>query len=517
MKNFNKHIIKKFRNISIKEYIGYCLLLSTIFISGVILSVLIDGSIWNLNSFNTHLNDELTYYRTVLSMRTMGYPTGHRGYNEYVPPLQSYGFYSVLTFIPYYLTSFITGISSHNFIVYGNVILIELSIIIFILAIRPTLRQSIAFSLLFASNMVITRYIWSGMVEAFFIATTISVASISINLYRKKLWKTKEYILLGIMLLLIYYMGATRPFMLTYILLPILLLYRNSGLKKYQKILLTIGIFLLSFATIYLFFWFIKNTNSKYFFDTVLADFKKSPIKAFLRAHKNVLSLLINIFSEELDALTKHTTAYFCLFMIVFIALSKYSLIRKKEYTSLVFVTLIITFVIFEAIIVIYSYAQTRMYLSLAILMMIVATVEVKELKITVSMFLITVLCMYSILVSVNMRFPPNNEGDDIKALETRRTMTEVMPYDSSGEEFNNTIIVPIYTPDAFKHTYMLPEYMGNTFLLNPEIIDKINDGFTFKSKYMMVGRYDKLNELCAEKFDNIWQDEYCVVYKLRD
>ena len=251
MVNLEKHFIKKLRNISIYEYVGYCLLLSAVFISGVVLSVLIDGSIWNLNSFNTQWGDELTYYRTVLSMRTMGYPTGHRGYNECVPPLQSYGNYSVLTFIPYYLTSFITGISSHNFIVYGNVILIELSIIVFILAIRPTLWQSILFSLLFASNMVITRYIWSGMAEAFFIATTISVASISINLYRKKLWKTKEYTLLGIMLFLIYYMGATRPFMLAYILLPIMLLYRNSGLKKHQKTLLTIGIFLLSFATIY--------------------------------------------------------------------------------------------------------------------------------------------------------------------------------------------------------------------------------------------------------------------------
>lgn len=53
MVNFNRNIIKKLRNISIYEYVGYCLLLSAVFISGVVLSVLIDGSIWNLNSFNT--------------------------------------------------------------------------------------------------------------------------------------------------------------------------------------------------------------------------------------------------------------------------------------------------------------------------------------------------------------------------------------------------------------------------------------------------------------------------------
>ena len=516
MVNLEKHFIKKLRNISIYEYVGYCLLLSAVFISGVVLSVLIDGSIWNLNSFNTQWGDELTYYRTVLSMRTMGYPTGHRGYNECVPPLQSYGNYSVLTFIPYYLTSFITGISSHNFIVYGNVILIELSIIVFILAIRPTLWQSILFSLLFASNMVITRYIWSGMAEAFFIATTISVASISINLYRKKLWKTKEYTLLGIMLFLIYYMGATRPFMLAYILLPIMLLYRNSGLKKHQKTLLTIGIFLLSFATIYLFFWFIKNTNSKFLYDTILTDFKKSPIDAIINAHNNVLALILNIFSENLDAFTKYTTAYFCFFMILYIALSIYSIIRKKEYTSLVLATLIITFVIFEAIIIIYNYAQTRMYLSVAILMIIFATVEVKELKIAVPMFLITVFCMYCIIANM-IEFPQNKEGDDVKALETRRTMTEVMPYDSSGEEFNNTIITPIYLPYTFDRTFMLPEYIGNTFLLNYDIIEKIKEGFTFKSKYMIVARQDELNELCAEKYENIWEDDYCIVYKLRD
>lgn len=517
MVNLKKHFIKKFRNISIYEYIGYCLLLSAVFISGVILSVLIDGSIWNLNSFNTQWGDELTYYRTVLSMRTMGYPTGHRGYNEFVPPLQSYGFYSVLTFIPNYLISFITGISSHNFIVYGNVILIELSIIVFILAIRPTLWQSILFSLLFASNLVLTKYIWSGMVEAFSIATTISVVSISINLYRKKLWKIKEYILLGIMLFLIYYMGATRPFMLAYILLPILLLYRNLGLKKYQKILLTIGIFLLSFATIYLFFWFIKNTNSKYLYDTILIEFKTSPIGAIINAHNNVLSLLLNIFSKKLEPFMKYTNAYFCFFMILFLALSIYSLIRKKEYTSLVLATLIIAFAIFEAIIIIYNYAQTRMYVSVAILMIIVATVEVKELKITVPMFLITVFCMYSMNVSALLSFPANKEGDDVKALETRQTMTEVMPYDSSGEEFNNTIIVPIYMLNASDHTFMLPEYIGNTFFLKSDIIDKLKEGFTFKSKYMIVECQDELNELCAEKFENIWQDDYCVIYKLRD
>lgn len=311
-------------------------------------------------------------------------------------------------------------------------------------------------------------------------------------------------------------MGATRPFMLAYILLPIMLLYRNLGLKKHQKTLLTIGIFLLSFATIYLFFWFIKNTNSKFLYDTILTDFKKSPIDAIINAHNNVLALILNIFSENLDAFTKYTTAYFCFFMILYIALSIYSIIRKKEYTSLVLATLIITFVIFEAIIIIYNYAQTRMYLSVAILMIIFATVEVKELKIAVPMFLITVFCMYCIIANM-IEFPQNKEGDDVKALETRRTMTEVMPYDSSGEEFNNTIITPIYLPYTFDRTFMLPEYIGNTFLLNSDIINKIKEGFTFKSKYMIVARQDELNELCAEKYENIWQDDYCIVYKLRD
>ena len=96
-----------------------------------------------LDAWNTTWNDEIGYYRVVTLLRGEFYPRGMAGYNEVPPVNLAYGPYNIFTYLPYYALSFITGIGSHNFICYSNVILSVLACLLFVLLVRPKARQGL--------------------------------------------------------------------------------------------------------------------------------------------------------------------------------------------------------------------------------------------------------------------------------------------------------------------------------------------------------------------------------------
>ena len=99
-------------------------------------------------------------------MRHYGISQGVTGFNEITSGNIPFGPYNIFTYIPFFLLSFITGCSSHNYIYYCNLILAVAANLIFVLLTRPSRRNSFLIALFFLTQLILARYTWSGMAEA---------------------------------------------------------------------------------------------------------------------------------------------------------------------------------------------------------------------------------------------------------------------------------------------------------------------------------------------------------------
>ncbi|MCD7945941.1 MAG: hypothetical protein LUF81_05000 [Clostridiales bacterium] len=113
-------------------------------IAVVIIGAATGTSVFQLDAYNTSWNDEVTYLRAVRTMRTQGLPTGIQSYNEVASDIPAYGAYIVLTYLPYAAVSFLTGMTSHNFMYYCNVLMIVLANAIFLRLIKPDGKNALA-------------------------------------------------------------------------------------------------------------------------------------------------------------------------------------------------------------------------------------------------------------------------------------------------------------------------------------------------------------------------------------
>ena len=119
-----------------------------------------------LDAWNTSWNDEVGYYRVVRIMHYYGVPQGMTGFNEITSGNVPFGPYNVFTYIPYYLVSFVTGCTSHNYIYFCNIAMAVLANILFAALVRPERKQALLTALFFLTQLIAARYTWSGMAEA---------------------------------------------------------------------------------------------------------------------------------------------------------------------------------------------------------------------------------------------------------------------------------------------------------------------------------------------------------------
>jgi hypothetical protein len=109
------------------------LIISAPFICAALLQFFTGSSVRQLDAWNTTWNDEVGYNRVVVLLRNEFTPRGMAGYNEAAPAHLPYGPYNIFTYLPYFVMSFATGITTHNFIYYSNVILAVLACLLFVI------------------------------------------------------------------------------------------------------------------------------------------------------------------------------------------------------------------------------------------------------------------------------------------------------------------------------------------------------------------------------------------------
>ena len=131
-------------------------------IAGWLIGLISGTSPLKLDAWNTTWSDENGYYRVIRTMRYYGVPQGMTGFNEITSGNVPFGPYNLFTYIPYYLLSFATGCTSHNYIYICNIIMAVLANVFFVVLVRPGRRQSFLTALFFLTQLIAARHLVSA-------------------------------------------------------------------------------------------------------------------------------------------------------------------------------------------------------------------------------------------------------------------------------------------------------------------------------------------------------------------
>ena len=264
------------------DVLFWILILLTPLISAGLIQLLTGTSALRLDAWNTTWNDEVGYNRVIGLLRHEFFPKGMYGFNEDAPSHLAYGPYNIFTYLPYFALSFVTGISTHNFIYYSNVILAALACLLYVALVRPRALEGFLTALFLSTYLVAGRYIWSGMSESSYNFFLILFTALV-------LWMMKhpgaspgsQGFALFVMILAVFFWNTMRPFYFPLLLIPVYLIFRKkSRLSGGGKILLFLFAVLAAGASLGLFFFFTNYNVARYFFDSTQTETLKKLVSS---------------------------------------------------------------------------------------------------------------------------------------------------------------------------------------------------------------------------------------------
>lgn len=187
---------------------------------------------FNLNSIfiaNSSWNDEIFYYKMIEGMAKYNMPLGYFGYNGSVANIGTLGPWNPVIMLLHVMYAKIFGWSMMSPI-YCNILLMMISMTVFAMLVRPSLRQTLFICLLYCSHTFMTRYTLSGMMESSIYALVIVFLGISIKMYRNPDdIKIRYAIIMNAVLFLLFQM---RPYFLLLMVLPGYFWYKKTHKKS---------------------------------------------------------------------------------------------------------------------------------------------------------------------------------------------------------------------------------------------------------------------------------------------
>ena len=277
----------------------WLLIISAPFICAALLQFFTGSSVRQLDAWNTTWNDEVGYNRVVVLLRNEFTPRGMAGYNEAAPAHLPYGPYNIFTYLPYFVISFATGITTHNFIYYSNVILAVLACLLFVILVRPGVREGFYAAVFLAMYLVAGRYIWSGMSEGSYSFFLILFTALALWLMKNPQASSRgQGAALFAMILSVFFWNTMRPYYFPLLLVTLyLLLRKKSRLSVPAKILFVILIGLSAAGSLGLYFFFTNYNVAHYFTQNSPAQTLRALIGG------PVTALIRQILSTNLQAL----------------------------------------------------------------------------------------------------------------------------------------------------------------------------------------------------------------------
>lgn len=512
-------------------------------IAGWILGAVSGTSPLKLDAWNTGWNDENGYFRVVRTMRTYGVPRGVTGFNEITNGNIPFGPYNLLTYIPYYLLSFITGTSSHNFIYVMNVALAVLANIIFILLVKPGKRRSFLTAVFFLTQLIAARYTWSGMSEAnyhFFIVVFMGL--VIWYLRAEEASAFRKNLAIFAMTLLAFFYGVMRPYFLPLFLIPLyLLIFRNKKIGEFGRFIYALFILAAMIGALALMYVLMQYIAE--YFEIAPAMRLAQIIRSGQvgEIFRNLKKLNAESVHSAIDLIKEYrwaggvTFLFYFEWAVLFLEFLYSLFSRKKDgRTAVLFLLLLSGAMIYEATILLYkAYQLHRMLLAITIAYSLFLIEFGLVLPWINCAAIITVIAFYIMMKPSAFSLPQINEAtiSQEQLRDYKKEMVTHMPCADTSAELDNTsglkavfhrpsslapywenTVAKITEENKIQISFVLPDYLSLN-VCTEKFLKQSVESDSLSSRYVMVKTDSELDELCAKKYSQIFTGLNHTIY----
>ena len=504
-------------------------------IAGWLIGLISGTSPLKLDAWNTTWSDENGYYRVIRTMRYYGVPQGMTGFNEITSGNVPFGPYNLFSYIPYYLLSFATGCTSHNYIYICNIIMAVLANVFFVVLVRPGRRQSFLTALFFLTQLIAARYTWSGMAEAsYHFYIVVFMGLVIWYLRNPDASGLKKTLALIAMVALTFAFGVMRPYFAAMFLIPLyLLVFRNNRIGEVSRFISSLLILAAMFGTVILMYYFMGFV-AEYFeaapamklAQIIRGGQIRDIVMGLVQANKDGVHAALDLVKDNRWA--GGITFLFYFEWIMLFAEYLYSLVSKKKDGSaaVLFLLLLSGAMIYEAAILLYkAYQLHRMLLAITIAYSLFLIEFGHILTWVNAAAVIACVAFYIIMKPAAFALPQVNEAS-ISAeqlAQYKGEMKKQMPMykvpengiferpDSLEPYWQNTI-AKITEDEQIQLYFVLPDYLSLNFCSEKYMKQCIkNDGFS--SRYIMVKTDSELDEMCERQYKLLWEGVNHSIY----
>ena len=504
-------------------------------IAGWLIGLISGTSPLKLDAWNTTWSDENGYYRVIRTMRYYRVPQGMTGFNEITSGNVPFGPYNLFTYIPYYLLSFATGCTSHNYIYICNIIMAVLANVFFVVLVRPGRRQSFLTALFFLTQLIAARYTWSGMAEAsYHFYIVVFMGLVIWYLRNPDASGLKKTLALIAMVALTFAFGVMRPYFAAMFLIPLyLLVFRNNRIGEVSRFISSLLILAAMFGTVILMYYFMGFV-AEYFeaapamklAQIIRGGQIRDIVMGLVQANKDGVHAALDLVKENRWA--GGITFLFYFEWIMLFAEYLYSLVSKKKDGSaaVLFLLLLSGAMIYEATILLYkAYQLHRMLLAITIAYSLFLIEFGNILSWVNAAAVIACVAFYIIMKPAAFALPQVNEAS-ISAeqlAQYKGEMKKQMPMykvpengiferPNSLEPYWQNTIAKITEDEQIQLYFVLPDYLSLNFCSGKYMKQCIkNDGFS--SRYIMVKTDSELDEMCERQYKLLWEGVNHSIY----
>ena len=517
-------------------------------VSVLIIGLATSTSPFALDAWNTFLNDEHNYYWSV-SQQLFGQPSGVTGYNEQAAPNPSYGSYGIFVYLPYYVASFVTGVSSHNFIYIINMAFGVLAAALIVIMLKPSTRQSLCLAALVLFHFIISRYLCSGMSEGSYVLFAGIVIACALYVVRAGSDGSPALVAFALIAVILAsaFWGCMRPFLLAYMLVPCTLAVTSTcRLGKAARAGIIALAVAATAASLVLYVYYAKYYVVPYFDSATIAT----------SMGELVLEALPGLPAQHIDCVLYSGSrlvhlkwqgimvfAFAVCWVLLLVMGIRAARRGNKMAAGLLIALMVAGFAIFEAHLLLYSYKQMhRMFIPVDIIYLVAliwfgagpiaktatartgkhAQKKSRSLSAThplwvptiVTVVAVCLLCSGSLaLHGDEFKLPQSGDAyEDVDEDALRTELSQLMP--RSDNQWDNTIAHPIESADLWLY-FAMPRYLAPTTCQNDYLSQAIADG-SFKSKYVSLPESSKLNKKMAAKFTVLYEGQGHVIYQVR-
>ena len=506
-------------------------------------------SVFSIDAWNTEWNDERHYFWTVQQMHLFGEPQGVAGYNEVTAARPSYGPYSVVTYVPYYLGAFFTGTGSHNYVYAINVALSVIAAGVVILVLRPDVRRAAFCAVFFLTQFIIERYACSGMTEESYVlfAAIVGSCAVWIGVHGSApsaRWKLVLAFVASIAA--IGFWGAMRPFLLAFAIVPCaLLVWGRIDLTRPARVVLFVFALVASAIALVSYVYVAKYYATPYFGDSstldLLANLINGGIPEFVRLHgRFVLSVGKSFVTLNWAGIL---TFLFVVAWVILLVLAirmrnaekgrqvmprcKHAAVASDFVSTrsafVVAVSLLVAgALMFEANILLYSAARIHRMLIAVDVVYFIAIVwfgacAVRQSAVTWRLgyqVLVTVLCAASLLVNPgSFAYPQASDSFDAATeKQAAEALAAAMP--QQADAWDNTVAHPVES-NGLQIYYCLPAYLNLNGCTKEYVKQAMKDG-SLSSKYLSLPAKSSLNKKARKQYDVVYEGLNHVIYKVK-